>query len=150
MPAMADADLRARADARFERALQESGARDPRKFYRERLIDLKTNAPDGYRRALAYYEDRLIPAVADESSDPIDEWTEYGRVLAVLSTPGRTVSIDPTGRVADYARPAPRDALVLHLPEQTSRPALPVGLPAKMTPPQKANYDLLVKQAQAL
>jgi hypothetical protein len=147
---MADPDLRARADARFERALQENGARDPRDFYRKQLVELKASSPDGFRRALAYFEDRLIPAVADEASDPIDEWTEYGRILAVLAAPGRTVQIDPTGRVADYARPAPRDALVLHVPDQASRPALPVGLPAKMTPAQKANYDLLVKQAQAL
>ncbi|HEX8696201.1 MAG TPA: hypothetical protein VF746_27535 [Longimicrobium sp.] len=147
---MADADLRARADERFERALQESGARDPRDFYRTQLRDLKAASPDAYRRALAYYEDRLIPAVADESSDPLEEWTEYGRVLATLAAPGRTVQIDASGRSTDYARPAPRDALVLHLPESTSRPAVIVALPAKMTPAQRANYDLLVRQAQAL
>ena len=146
---MADADLRARADARFEAALKESGARDPRDFYRKQLVELKAN-PNAFRRALAYFEERLIPAVADEGSDPMEEWTEYGRVLATLATPGRTVVIDAVGRAADYARPVPRDALVLHLPESTARPALPVGLPAKMTPAQRASYDLLVRQAQAL
>lgn len=147
---MADPDLRARADARFERALQESGARDPRDFYRKRLVEMKAEAPEAYRRALTYFNERLIPAVADESSDPIDEWTEYGRVLATLAERGRTVMIDAGGRSRDYARPVPRDALVLHLPDQASRPALPVGLPAKMTPAQRASYDLLVRQTQSL
>jgi hypothetical protein len=147
---MADPDLRARADARFERALQESGARDPRDFYRKRLVEMKAGAPDAFRRALAYFEERLIPAVADEASDPVDEWTEYGRVLATLAERGRAIMIDAGGRSLDYARPAPRDALVLHLPDQANRAAIVVALPAKMTLAQKANYDLLVRQAQAL
>ena len=147
---MADTDLRARAEQRFEQALGESGARDPRDFYRKQLVELKAASPDGFRRALAYFEERLIPAVAAEGSDPLAEWTEYGRLLATLSAPGRTVVVDPTGRVADYARPAPRDALVLHLPERATAPALPIGIPARMSPAQRANYDLLVRQAQAL
>lgn len=147
---MADPDLRARADARFEQALKESGARDPRDFFRKQLVELKAAAPDAFRRALAYFEERLIPAVADEGSDPIDEWTEYGRVLAALFERGRTVVIDPIGRASEYARPVPRDALVLHLPDTPSRPAIIVALPTKLSPAQKANHDLLVRQAQAL
>lgn len=147
---MADPDLRARADARFEQALKESGARDPRDFFRKRLVEMKASAPDAFRRARAYFEERLIPAVADESSDPIDEWTEYGRVLATLAERGRTVVIDTLGRASDYERPVPREALVLHLPDSTSRPAIIVALPTKLTPAQKANHDLLVRQAQAL
>jgi hypothetical protein len=147
---MAGDDLRARADARFERALADAGARDPREFYRNQLRDLKARDEGAYRRALAYFQERLIPAVADEANDPLEEWVEYGRVLATLAMPGRTVQIDATGRAADYARPVPPDVLVLHLPERTSEKAIVVGLPAKMSPAQRASYDLLVRQTQAL
>lgn len=143
----APADVRARADARFESALKEAGARDPRDFYRERLKALKAENPEAFRRALSYYEDRLIPAVADDGSDPRAEWLEYGRVLAALSAKGRTVQIDPTGRAAEYARPVPPDHLVLHLPDTTSQPALIVGIPPRLSPAQKATHDLLVKRS---
>ncbi|HEX2203532.1 MAG TPA: hypothetical protein VHG91_09555 [Longimicrobium sp.] len=147
---MADESLRARADERFRAALEAGGARDPREFYRKQLRELKAADAGAYRRALAYYEERLTPAVADEGSDPLGEWLEYGRVLASLFAAGRTVQIDPTGRAADYARPVPRDHLVLHLPERANQPAIVVGLPAQMTPPQRASFDLLVKRADAL
>ncbi len=147
---MADPELRARADERFERALAEAGARDPREFYRAQLRALKEASPEGFRRALAYFEERLIPAVAEEGSDPLAEWLEYGRVLASLSTPGRTVSIDRTGRASDYARPVAPDAVVLHLPENASQRAIVLGIPPTLSPAQRASYDLLVKQAQAL
>ena len=144
---MAD-DLRARADERFERALQQTGARDPRNFFRDMLRDLKAADAEGFRRALRYFEETLIPTVADEASDPVAEWLEYGRVLASLMVRGRTVQVDATGRARDYARPVPLDALVLHLPENAARPALVLGLPPKLSPHQRASYDLLVKQSQ--
>lgn len=144
---MAD-DLRARADARFEHALKQTGARDPRNFFRDMLRDLKAEDAEGFRRALRYYEETLIPAVAGEGSDPVGEWLEYGRVLASLMTAGRTVQVDAGGRALDYARPVPADALVLHLPANAARPALVLGLPPKLSPHQRATYDLLVKQSQ--
>lgn len=150
IPAMADTDLRTRADERFARVLQETGARDPRDFYRKQLVALKAADANAYRRALAYYEEQLIPAVAAEGSDPLGEWLEYGRFLATLTGPGRTVQIDAQGRASDYARPVPPDALVLHLPERTTAAAVPVGIPASLTHAQRASYDLLVKQAQSL
>lgn len=144
---MAD-DLRARADARFEQALQAAGARNPRGFFRDQLRDLKVNDADAFRRALRYFDETLIPTVADEASDPIAEWLEYGRLLASLTLPGRAVQIDPAGRARDYARPVPADALVLHLPDNAAKPALVLGIPPKLTPHQRASYDLLVKQSQ--
>lgn len=143
----APADLRARADARFESALQQAGARDPREFYRGQLVALREENPEAFRRARAYFEDQLIPAVAAEDSDPCAEWLEYGRVLASLAAAGRTVQIDPTGRAAEYARPVPPDHLVLHLPDTPSRPAIIVGIPPKLSHAQKATHDLLVKQS---
>jgi hypothetical protein len=139
-------DLAARAEERFQEALQACGARDPRDFYRDRLRALKADDPHAYRQALQYYQETLIPAVAAEDSDPLAEWLEYGRVLVSLTAPGRTVQIDPTGAAHEYARPVPPDALVLHLPDPTPA-ALPVGLPPTLSPPQRAAYDLLVKQA---
>ena len=146
MAAMDD-DLRTRADARFEQALKQTGARDPRGFYRDQLKELKAGSPDGFRRALRYFEETLIPTVAGEGSDPVAEWLEYGRMLASLAVPGRTVQIDAGGRARDYARPVPLEAMVLHLPETASRPALVLGIPPKLTPAQRASYDLLVKQS---
>lgn len=147
---MANPDLRARADERFARVLQETGARDPRDFYRKQLVALKAADANAYRRALEYYDQELIPAVARDDSDVLGEWLEYGRFLATLTGPGRTVQIDGEGRSRDYARPVPQDALVLHLPERPTAPAVPVGIPATLTPAQRASYDLLVKQAQSL
>lgn len=144
---MAD-DLRARADERFERALKQTGARDPRTFFRDQLRELKANNPDAFRRALRYFEETLIPTVADEGSDPVAEWLEYGRVLASLATPGRSVQIDASGRARDYARPVPLESMVLHLPENAARPALVLGIPPKLSAAQRASYDLLVKQLQ--
>lgn len=147
MAPMAD-DLRARADERFQAALQQTGARDPRSFFRDQLRELKGSDPDAFRTALRYFEETLIPTVADEASDPVGEWLEYGRVLASLSTPGRTVQIDVGGRARDYARPVPAEAMVLHLPENASRPALVLGIPPRLSPAQRAAYDLLVRQSQ--
>lgn len=148
---MADAPLRARADERFAAALLEAGARDPRDFYRKQLVALKAADPAAYRRALSYFEDELIPAVARDDSRPLDEWAEYGRVLANLAAPGgRTVQIDAEGRASEYGRPVAADALVLHLPDRTNQPAIVVALPAALTPAQRANFDLLVRQAQSL
>lgn len=145
---MAAQDLRERADRRFEETLAASGARDPRDFYRRRLKELREQSPDAFRRALSYFEERLIPAVAAEGSDPLGEWLEYGRYLAGLAAPGRTLQIDPLGRAAPYAPPVPTDHLVLHLPDAASGRALVVGIPADLSPAQRATYDLLVSGSQ--
>lgn len=147
---MADEALRARADARFEQALQDRGARDPRGFYRERLKEMRERDQAAFRQALSYFEQTLIPTVAADGSDPLAAWLEYGRQLALLTAAGRTVQIDATGRSAEYAPPVPLDALVLHLPEQSSRPAIVVGIPKQLSPAQRAAYDLLVKGAVSL
>lgn len=143
---MAEPDLRSRADARYERALADAGARDPRDFYRKLVRELKERDRDAYHRAVTYYEGTLLPAVVREDSDPLGEWVEYGRVLAALTVPGRTVQVDPSGRARDYARPVPPDALVLHLPEDGAGPALVIGIPPRLSPAQRATNRLLVQQ----
>ena len=142
---MVEAALKQRADDRFARAIESTGAKDPRDFYRDRLRDLRTRDARAYARAVDYYENRLIPAVAGDGSDPLAEWLEYGRLLAQLTSEGETRQIDPTGLSLPYAPPVPRDHLVLHLPTSSREPVLLVGLPARLSPAQRATYDLLVR-----
>ena len=139
-------DTAALADLRLAEALAERGARDPRDFYRERLRELKRVDTDAYEQAVAYYRDTLLPEVAS-GFDPLAAWMEYGRRLAASLAPGRTVTIDATGRSAPYEGPSP-DALVLHLPDAKGTRALLVGLPAEPSPAQRATYDVLVAGKQ--
>ena len=90
LDAMTD-DLAATADRALEAALEASGARDPREFYRDRLRELKRVDADAYESAVAYYRDTLIPEVASGAVNPLGAWTEYGRRLADALAPGRTV-----------------------------------------------------------
>lgn len=139
-------DLTEAADRALEAAIAETGARDPREYYRERLRELKQANAEGYGHAVAYYRDTLIPDVATGSRPALDAWTEYGLMLAEALTPGRTVSIDETGRAHPYERPD-LSRLVLHLPEKTGR-ALLVGLPPELSPAQRATFDVLVAGKQ--
>lgn len=136
-------DVQTRADERLEAALSQSGARDPREYYRERLRDLQQADRRAYEQAVGYYRDTLVPAVAG-GENPLAAWTEYGRRLAELGTPGRTLMVDRSGAGAPYAAPAPPDRLVLHLPNEGRGRALVVGIPAELSRAQRATYDLLV------
>lgn len=137
----------AAADKALEAALEATGARDPREFYRERLRELKKADAAAYETAVGYYRDTLIPEVAGGQRDPLDAWTEYGRRLAAALAPGRTLSVDRTGLAHDYDGPA-RDRLVLHLPAASGARALLVGLPTSLSPAQRATYDVLVEGRQ--
>jgi len=141
---LSNTELRTRADNRFQEALDRTGARDPRDFYRQRLRELRERDADAYERAIRYFEDRLIPAVADQASDPLTEWLEYGRFLAGLVAPGRTVQVDAGGRARDFEAPVGSDRLVLHIPSSTRDAVMVVGLPPQLSPAQRATYDLLV------
>ena len=138
------------ADARLEAAIAERGGRDPREFYRERLKELRARDRGAYDEAVRYYEETLIPSVASGEVDPIPAWTEYGRKLAELSVPGRTVLIDPSGRAQPYTAPAPPDGLVLHVPDAGGERVVLVGLPAELSDAQRATYDWLVAGRQKL
>jgi hypothetical protein len=132
------------ADRLLEAALDARGARDPREFYRTQLRELREMDGDAYDQAVAYYRDSLIPSIARDGVDPLTAWTDYGQTLAALRAPGRTVSIDATGRATAYASPVQEGHLVLHLPDEKRMRALLVGLPAELTPAQRATYDWLV------
>jgi hypothetical protein len=139
--------LAAAAERVLEAALAESGARDPRDFYRERLREIKRLRPEDYQRAVAYYSETLLPEVAGGKREPLAAWTEYGRRLAEALAPGRTVSIDPSGRAHTYETAAP-DRLILHLPDDNGAKALLVALPSALTAEQRATYDVLVSGKQ--
>lgn len=133
-----------RAETRFLEALEASGARDPREYYRDRLKELRTSNPAGYESVVAYYGSTLIPTVAADDSDPLAAWLEYGRVIAETTSPGKAYEIDTSGRRSPYAPPTPRDRLVLHLPDSGGR-ALLVGLPIELSDAQRSTFDLLVQ-----
>lgn len=139
-----DDATQAEADRRFEEALHRAGARDPRDYYRDRLKDLRDSDPAAYRRAVDYYQETLIPRVASADSEPLVEWRAYGLEIARLTAPGRTVTVDPSGKAHPFVEPCPDGAMVLHLPDQKGRSALLVGLPSEPSPAQVAAYDWLV------
>ena len=135
------------AEQALERALAESGARDPRDFYRERLREIKRVSPEHYQQAVTYYSQTLLPEVAAGRRDALVAWTDYGRRLAESLMPGRTVAIDASGRARPYEPPA-GESLILHLPDDKGAKALLVALPRTLTAPQRASYDVLVSGKQ--
>lgn len=139
-----DEALQSRADDLFEETLKRTNAKDPRKFYRERLREMKTSDPDAYRAAVEYYRDELIPSIAEKGADPLLSWHTYGCRLAELSTPGKPVEIDVTGATYEYDPPTPDDRMILHIPTGSKGRAVVVGLPPELSPAQRATYDLLV------
>lgn len=145
-----DTEPQERADAIFEQALERSGARDPREFYRDRLRELKATSPGAYDQAVRYYGDKLIPSILDGSADPIEAWRAYGCELAALTAPGHAVEIDETGRSHAYQPPTPSGRMVVHVPDGKAWRALVVGLPGELSPAQQATYDLLVAGRQKL
>lgn len=142
-------DLQSRADALLEAALEAAGARDPREFYRTRLRELRERDRAAYDRAVEHYMTTLLPSIV-EGAEPLAAWTEYGRTLAELQGPGRTMAIDASGSAAPYESPADPTHLVLHLPAAPRDPALLVGLPQELSDAQRATYDWLVRGMRAL
>ncbi|NNF13018.1 MAG: hypothetical protein HKN72_07340 [Gemmatimonadetes bacterium] len=135
-------EIAAEADRIFEEALERTGARDPRQFYRERLLTLKGSDADGYATAVDYYRETLVPDIASGNAEPLGAWTEYGRILAEAVADGRTVSVDSTGLARPYEGPNV-EHLILHLPSDGGR-GLVVALPEKLSAAQRATYDVLV------
>lgn len=137
--------LRARAEASYEAALRQSSARDPRQHFRGMLRELKEKDAAAFRRAVEYHDAQLLPAIAGGGEDPLRVWLEYGRLIAELLAPGRTVVVQADGAAGEYP-PAPGgEPLVLHLPSSAREPARVLGLPAEPSPAQRATLDLLVR-----
>ncbi len=138
------------ADRRFAARRSETGARDPREYYRGLLRGLRETDPDAYRTLVERYEAEVVQAIAAEGADPLEAWLAFGAVLAqAVAGPGGLHSVDATGQSAPAAPPLPWDALLLHIPEGKGGGgrggrALPVGLPPELSPAQRATVDLLV------
>ena len=137
-------DLQRAANARFAAALAETGGRDPRDYYRDRLAELKQSSPAGYANIVAYYEDTLIPSIVEEEADPIAAWLAFGVRLAEATAPGRAVAVDREGRSSPYSPPGEQVDMFLHLPEDRRTRTLLVGLPPEPSGPQMATYEWLV------
>lgn len=136
--------MRETAENNFRKALVARGVADPRDRYRSWIRELKQADPSAYRKAVEYYEDTLIPAVASVDSDPWGEWLEYGRLVLSLLVAGRTVMVDETGLANPYERPVAESSLVLHIPTSARQNVEAISIPPHPSPAQAATHDLLV------
>ena len=140
---------RARADQRTDEALESSGFEDPRDLFRQRLRQLREQQPAAFAEAITYFEAELLPRVA-AAGDPIEEWVQYGRRLGELTSPGRIVSVDVTGRGRPFRSMVEPGTMILHIPHDTAVDVLPLAMPRTPSAAQRATYDLLVNRARSL
>ena len=143
-------DQKQAAEARFAEALAATGARDPRDYYREKLRELKHNSPEGYAEGVAYYQQTLIPSIADGEVDPLEAWRDYGLLIARLTARGRPVAVDPAGRSSPFQPPGDPGDMVLHMPDANRERPILVTLPAEPSEAQRATFDWLVAGRRAL
>ena len=143
-------DLQQVADTRFQEALAATGARDPRDYYRERLRELRQTNPQGYAEGVAYYQNTLVPSIAEGDADPLEAWLGFGLLLARLTAPGHAVAVDATGRSRPFAPPRDATDMVLHLPESNRERSILVALPPKPTKAQMATHQWLVQGQRTL
>jgi hypothetical protein len=134
-----------KADRRFEAALAETGARDPRDFYRQLLRGLREQSEERYRDAVTRWRDEVVLPLARDEGDPLELWLRFGASVASELHPGRPVVVDESGRAAPYEPPPSWRDLILHLPDEKRVKAVPVSLPPELSPAQQATVDLLVK-----
>ena len=99
---------------------------------------------------MAYYENQLVPSIAEAGDDPLTAWQQFGCQMAELTVTGTPVEIDATGRRLPYVPPTPADRMVLHVPQGSKGRALVVGLPPELSAAQLATYDLLVGGRQKM
>ncbi len=133
------------AESRFARRLEETGARDPREFYRGLLRELKEADLEGYEEMVARYRTDVVTPIEEGEGDPLVLWLAFGARVAGRLHPGRTVVIGEDGRATPFAPPPDHRQLLLHLPDDVKTRAIPVGIPADPTPAQAATLDLLVR-----
>jgi len=145
-----DPAIREAADRRFQEALEATGARDPRDFYRKALRELKEVKPWAYDQAVGHFQEVLVPSIASGDAEPLTAWRDYGRIIAQATAEGRTVEVDETGRSQPFTAETPLDRLVLHIPEDKVGRAILVSLPAEPSSAQRATFELLVRGKQRL
>lgn len=141
-----DAQLRERAEARLTAAAAGLGLADPRPPYRERLRRLRETDPAAFERAVAHYEQNVLPALT--TAEPLTTWLEYGKFLTGDAV--RTMAIDADGRAQPVAASVPLGGLVLLIPDEPSADVLIAATPLQPSPAQQATLDLLVSRSLAL
>ena len=135
-------ETRSQADARTAAALEALELRDPREHFREWLKSLRDTDPAAFAAARAYFEDKLLPRLADPASDPVAEWIAYGRHLAEQEGAGAVVAVDGMGRAHPYEDEV-RGVLILFLPDDPVQRARILSLPRHPSRAQRATCDLL-------
>jgi len=138
-----EGNAREKADARLDAGLEALELDDPRSFYRNYMRWLRERNPVAFERASRHYQEHVLPRLADESTEPVGEWVEYGRFIAGLEGSGRALAIDAGGRAVAYQPPIGRGALILFIPDQLEQPALVLARPKRLSPPQQATLELL-------
>lgn len=130
-------------ETRYRDALERHALRDVQPLYREMLARLKSSDPEAYEGAVARYRKAVAPGVENAEEDPLGVWVRYGIWLANRVRPGRAVAVDETGRAASVRGEPPLGALLLHLPDETRSPAVPLAIPTDPSPPQRVTLELL-------
>jgi len=141
----ADASAAATAEARTEEALEAGGYADMRPTYRDLLRRLKQRDAEAFDEATRRYRDDVVPAIAGGDEDPVSAWTTYGAWLADRFAHGRLVRLDETGLATSAGPDAAPGHVLLHLPEDSGDSAIPLLLPAELSPAQEAALELLVR-----
>jgi hypothetical protein len=144
-----DDTVKTQIDSHTAQAIEASPYEDFREAYRERLRWLKDADPQAFGQALSYYNETLVPKIGD-GQPVLEAWLRYGRQLGELSGAGTLYAIDASGRAMALDDVQASGDLLLHLPEQTSIPALPLAIPRDLSTHQKATLDLLVRRKLAL
>lgn len=140
-----DADLQSRADQALDQAIQRTGARDPRDFYRKLLLELKEQDQEAYEGAVNRWKTEVVEPLARGDGSPLDRWLAYGLDLARTLEDGNSVRVDETGRALPLERAPSWKDLVLHLPDRKAARAIPVSIPPALSAPQRATMQLLVQ-----
>jgi hypothetical protein len=139
-------ELRERAEQRLAAAIAAAGVADPRPALRERLRALRERAPAAFDRARSFYEEQVLPALADAAGHTaaLITWVEYADFVAGLEGEARLYVVDANGRADAFAGSLDAGMLVLHVPDDAAVPALAVIAPLEPSPAQRATLDLLV------
>lgn len=136
-----------RVEELTEKAISEASYEDFRDAYRERMRWLKDHDAPAFTNALAYYNDILVSNLAG-GNDVLREWIEYGRQLGNFTGTGKFLSIDGSGVASPYD--GALGGLILHVPDDTAKPALALAVPRQMSDAQQATCTLLLPRARPI
>jgi hypothetical protein len=138
-----DAETRTQAEQRLADAAATLRLMDPRPPLRATLKQLRERQMDAFTRAVAHYEEQVLPRLAAE--EPMAVWLEYVRFVGQLTANGRLTAIGDDGAATSFKPPLAPGTLVLFLPEDTTVPAFIAAQPQQPSAAQHASMQLLVE-----